>query len=263
MPITKADTARYPRTWVFDTSYQSTFGPATIGIAQANTTVSAVMPITVGVKVVKVGVSWLTATLANLPTFNIVYNTVQNLSAAQTYTQGNVAPMDNAYTGGVSAATGATLVGATPNNLQGQAFGSPGFANPALTTLAAGFQQVGGLGVPTNVAVDGQPLFNADVGLTVANFPGANATAGGQGVIIPTNWDAVYPAGIYPYGAGQVAAGLGPAYMATDFGACFTLRGTSPTTTVTGLTVTLFCVPILLAETVQSTTTITQPGLFF
>jgi hypothetical protein len=264
MPQVKTDTSRFPRTWVFDAMDTNTVQYGTVGIAQANTTILAggIIPIACAVKVVKVAVSWLTATLANAPTFNIVYNTAQNLNAAQAYTQGNVAPMDNAYTGGITATTaGSTLVSATPTNLQGLGAGSPGFPNPALTTASPGFVQQGGLGIPTNVAVDGQPLFYNDVVLNTTNFPGANATNGGYGIIVPTNWDAVYPAGVYPYGLQQSLTGSAPAVFATpDFGACFTIRATSPTTTVTGLAVTLFWTPVLLAETTTSTASTIAPG---
>lgn len=54
----------------------------------------------------------------------------------------------------------------------------------------------GGLGVPTNVAVAGQTVFGADVAFTVANFPNLTVGTGGYGVLVPTNYDAVYPAGV-------------------------------------------------------------------
>lgn len=253
MPFAKLDTARYPRTWLFDALSVVTLGPVTVGIGQANTTVAAIVPLPCAVKVVKVAVSWLTGTLANLPTFNVVYNTVQSPGSAQAYTAGNVAPMDNSYTAGVSAASGGTLTAVpTAGALTGN--GTPGMPNPALTAALPNFNQQGGLGIPTNVAVDGQPLFFSDVGLNTTNFPGANATTGGQGILIPTNWDAVYPAGFYPYGVQQGMPN------AANLSACFTLRGTSPVTTVTGLTVTLFIAPILLAQVQTSSATVIAPG---
>ena len=243
MPLSKQDTARYPRTYVFDTMGMVTLGASTVAIAAVNTTVQDSIPLPTSFKVVKVAVSWLTATLANAPSFNIVYNTVQNLSAAQSYTQGNIVPNDNSYTGGVTTANGTIT--------------TVGYPNPALTTLYPGFQQIGGLGVPTNVAVDGQPLFAADVVLNTTNFPGANATAGGQGVLIPTNYDAVYPAGPYAYGVGQGIAAF------SNLAAAFTLRATSPTTTVTGLKVTLFLQPMILSQTISVTATQSIPGQLF
>ena len=233
MPTSKQDTARYPRTYVFDTFSQPVFGPLTVAIAAAATTVQDSIPLPCSCKVVKVAVSWLTATLANLPSFNIVYNTVQNLGAAQTYTAGNVAPNDNSYTGGHS------------------------LDNAALKTLYPNFDQAGGMGVPTNVAVDGQPLFAADVALNTTNFPGAHATLGGQGVLVPTNWDAVYIAGPYAYGVGQNI----PAFA--NLASCFTLRSASPTTTITGLKVTLFVTPIMTTQTVAGTAISSLPGVLF
>jgi hypothetical protein len=53
----------------------------------------------------------------------------------------------------------------------------------------------GGLGVPTNVATAGQTVFGADVALTAANFPNLTTGSGGYGILIPANYDAVYPAG--------------------------------------------------------------------
>lgn len=240
MPLAKQDTGRYPRTYVFNTlGHESiTASPA---IAAVNSTVQGQINIPCGVKVAKVSVSWLTATLANLPSFNIVYNTVQALGSAQTYTQGNVVPNDNSYTNGAIG----TLLGGSQ------------VPNPALVTAFPNFQQIGGLGIPTNVAVDGQPLFAADVLLNTTNFPGASATVGGQGNLVPTNFDAVYPAGVYPYG---VAQGM---TNAANLAACFTLRATSPTTAITGLTVTLFLEPILLAETIQPNSINSTPGNLF
>lgn len=263
MPITKADTARFPRTWVFDTVDHNTIGPYTVTTTQANSAVVGVMPLACAVKVVKVAVSW--TGLLGAPSFNLVYNTVQALGSAQTYVQGNVAPMENANSGGITTATaGATLVGATPTDLQGQAYGTAGFPNPQLTATSPSFDQTGGLGISTNVAVDAQPLFYNDVVLNTTNFPGSGTT-GGQGVIVPTNWDAVYPAGIYPYGQQQYLAGTGPSLYNSDFGASLTLRIVASTgvNTITGLSVSLFWVPVLSAQTAAATATVTTPGQFF
>lgn len=241
MPFAKSDSARLPRTYVFDSCGYSSFGPATVTAASVNTAVQATIPIPVSCKLLKVAVSWQTATLANLPSFNIVYNTAQNLGAAQAYTQGNVVPNDNSYT----------------NGAQGTLLGGSQIPNPALTALLPNFQQIGGLGVPTNVAVDGQPVFAADVLLNTTNFPGANATLGGQGILIPTNFDAVYPAGVYPYG---VAQGMP---NASNLAAAFTIRATSPTTTITGLSITLFWSPMILSETGGAATILQTPGVLF
>jgi len=56
----------------------------------------------------------------------------------------------------------------------------------------------GGTGVPTNVAVAGNTVFGADVGLTVANIPNLAVSTGGYAdltALLPSN-DAVYPADI-------------------------------------------------------------------
>jgi hypothetical protein len=243
MPLARQDTARFPRTFVFDAIGNINLGPVTAAIAAANTTVQVAWPLPVSLKVVKVSVAWLGATLANAPSFNIVYNTVQNLGGSLSYTQGNVAPNDNSYTGGITTANGTIT--------------TVGFPNPALTTAYPTFQQIGGTGVPTNIAVDGQPLFAADVLLNTTNFPGANATAGGQGILIPTNYDAVYPAGPYAYGVGQGIAAF------ANIAACFTLRATSPTTTIVGLTATLTVQPIILSQTVAGTALQSIPGQLF
>ena len=242
MPLTKQHTARYPRTWVFDNLHYEGFSSVNVAISNVNTAVLAVMPLATGVKIAKVAVAWTAMTDAT-PSFNIVYNTAQALGSARSYTQGNVVPPDNSYTAGITAST----VGATVNTV--------GFPNPALTTAYPNFQQIGGLGIPTNVAVDGQPVFAADVVFNTTNFPGAGTTTGGQGILIPTNYDAVYPAGVYPYG---VAQGLP---NAADLPASFTLRATTGgTETITNLTVSLLLVPILLTEALAPTAVVAIPG---
>lgn len=242
MPIAKQDTSRNPRTYVFNTTSIVKMAAANVVVSTANTSVLDSFPLSVGVKVLKVGVSWTAASDAT-PSFNIVYNTNQALGSARAYTQGNIVPNDNSYTGGTPAGT--LLSG-------GQV------ANPALTTAFPNFQQIGGLGVPTNVAVDGQPVFTADVLLNTTNFPGAGTTTGGQGILIPPTFDAVYPAGVYAYG---VAQGM---TNAANLASCFTLRATTGgAVTITNLTVTLFLEPILLAETGPAAGILNTPGVLF
>jgi hypothetical protein len=168
------------------------YGPITIAVSQANTAIQGAYISPVQYKIRKIAVYW-SATVALGATFNLVVGT-------GAYTQGNVAGNDNSFD-----PNAATTVGIN------------GIANTGAV--------LGGLGYPTNVAVAGNAVFAADVGLTVANFPNASTT-GGYGILIPTNYDAVYPAGIP-----------------------LTLRATTNgTTTITNLTIALAIVPMPLRQ---------------
>lgn len=50
-------------------------------------------------------------------------------------------------------------------------------------------------GYPTQFAVAGNSVFTNDVGFSPTNFPGITTAAGGNAVLVPTVWDAVYPGG--------------------------------------------------------------------
>ena len=92
------------------------------------------------------------------------------------------------------------------------------------------------MGVCTNYAVDNQPLFAADITLQAVNFPGATQANGGVAIFIPTNYDAVYPAGPNVYST-AAAITIPQAY--------FSLRVNTPVGgTLAALTVTLTVVPV-------------------
>lgn len=225
-------TSRKPRTWVFNTLATANMAPVTQTGALTNAGIVATYPLPTAMKVVKVAAAFIatTDTAANV-SFNIVYNTVAALASSQTLTAGNVAPNDNSY-----------------------AYGSTTLKNAALTTALPLFNQQPGLGIPTNVAVDGQALFAADVALNTTNFPGSTNSTGGQGLFVPTNFDAVYPAGPYPYGAANG--------MTVPILAAFTLRLTlAGAATLTGFSVTLFLEPVTLWEKAPvDSTGIEAPG---
>ena len=234
MPIAKQDSVRFPRSYVFDTFHKAALSVATIGPGAVNTTVQDAYVMSASVKVVKVGVLWRSAVLADAPSFIIVYNTIQNLGSPQVYTQGNTVPNDNSYTGGHS------------------------LDNPALKTLYPNFDQTGGLGVPTNVAVDGQPVFATDVVFNTTNFPGADPTLGGHGILVPTNYDAVYPSGPYAYGVGQGMPN------AANLSGCLTLRLTNAGLgNITLLRVGLLLMVITTQQTITTSAVLTVPGQFF
>ncbi|MGH7746272.1 MAG: hypothetical protein ACREQ5_16160 [Candidatus Dormibacteria bacterium] len=54
----------------------------------------------------------------------------------------------------------------------------------------------GGFGYPTNVGIVGQSVFGKDVAFSSANIPGITTANGGFTVMVPANYDAVYPAGV-------------------------------------------------------------------
>lgn len=78
-------------------------------------------------------------------------------------------------------------------------------------------------GYPTAFATAGDALFSADVALNATNVPGATTASGGSVALVPTVYDAVYPAG-----------------------AVLTLRATTNASTgsISGLSVTLLLEPV-------------------
>lgn len=167
---------------------------ATIGASQANTAVQAAYISPVQYKIRKVAVYFSAISAITGLSFNLVVGT-------GAYTQGNAAPNDNSF---------------DPTTLTTIGTGAPQFTS--VTPV------LGGVGYPTNVAVAGQSVFAADVGFTVANFPNITVGTGGYAVLIPTNYDAVYPVGIP-----------------------LTLRATTGTgASITNLNITLAIVPIRL-----------------
>jgi hypothetical protein len=252
MPLVKQSWARTPNAFTLNTVGTESIGPLNIAASQANTATQGFLVLPCAVKISKVSIGWSAITDAT-PSFNLVYNTNQAIGGALSYTAGNVAPNDNSMTGGFpnAAAVAAanpqpTLAGGlTSAQLTGAITGSPGYPNPALTALYPTLQQIGGLGVPTNFAVDGQPLFVADVVFNTTNFPGSGTT-GGFGVLIPTNYDAVYPSG--PNGPAAVTV---PALA--NLPGAITLRVTTAAAkTITGLTVTVLYEPISIRPNIST-----------
>ncbi len=169
------------------------FGPLTDAASQANTAIQSayISPVQYKIRKVAVYFSAITAVGTTI-SFNLVVGT-------GAYTQGSVAANDNSFD-----PTSTTTVGV------GGTFSAQGAV-------------LGGVGYPTNVAVVGNAVFSADVTISTTNFPNATTT-GGYGILIPTNYDAVYPAGIP-----------------------LTLRATTPASnTITNFTIGLAIVPMRL-----------------
>ncbi len=228
MPLAKQEWTRTPQAYVFDTPGTESFGTVTLGAGVVNTTVTfaaGLLLLPCAVKVVKVGISFSATDNVTTNAVNIVYNTTAPPNpGGGAYLANGPAPNDNSQTAGIQVGTSALVTGAP---------------NPA-----SALTQIGGLGVPTNYAVNNQPLFAADIILNTTNFPGATIAGGGFGVFVPTNFDAVYPNGPVPNNA-ATAASLSTGYI-NQFG-YFTLRAIT-TTSLTNLTVTLFYAPITMRE---------------
>jgi hypothetical protein len=186
---------------------------ASPGAGVANTVVqtSRIFPFNYKIRVVAVMFTAIDA-VAGGDSFNLVVGGIPG-ATGQTYTQGNVAANDNSDT----------------------------------------------WGSPTNIAVAGNCVFGNDVPINVANLASANtlawlpsgsvpsanligqsvpntgwlacATTGGYGLFVPTNWDAVYPAGI-------------PLSVRTTT--------VATTGTITALSITLGIVPIMRREEAMS-----------
>lgn len=151
---------------------------ASIGAGVANTALQAYFISPCLFKIAKVAVF---ASAIDAVTGTDAFNIVVGTTGA--YTQGNVATNDNSIAG--------PTVG-------------PGTTYPTVP---------GGVGYPTNVAVVGNSVFAADVPFQATTAvpspyvaPGPNggtgqgwkalATTGLYGLLVPTNYDAVYPEGI-------------------------------------------------------------------
>ena len=158
----------------FNSLFQNDFdNVASVGAAQANTSVIGYVVLPQAAKVLKVAVSCTAVNAVTGHSFNIV------MGITGAYTQGTIGPQD-------------------PSQL----FGSPPSA--AFTFNGATYQPY---------AQNGQALFAADVVINATSFPGnpqlggpstnANGgmgtalatTTGGTTVLVPTVWDCVYPAG--------------------------------------------------------------------
>lgn len=166
MPLAKEGVAQSPRTFVLSTlGFESFDTVASIAANIPNTTVQNHICIPTVYKISKVAVS-LTALNAIDGThkFNLVVGGLQG-QTAQAYNQNNAAPNDNSFTHNAASAVG------TDN-----------------------------LGYPTNIATAGMTVFGTDVPFNPADATyGSNwislTTSGGYGIFVPTNYDAVYPAG--------------------------------------------------------------------
>jgi len=217
LPYTTVDWQRTPNALVFDTVGSETLGPVNVAASQASTSSVTFIAIPTTCKILKVGISFGTVgvALASTLTVNITYNTnptPQGVLGA--YLANGVVPNDNSLTGAAV----------------------PGTASNANAANTSAFVQAGGLGQPTNYAVDNQPLFAADITLQTANFPGATQAGGGVAYFVPTNPDAVYPCGASP------VLGLGGYIYPNGY---FSLRVASPAAgTIAQLSATIFYKPI-------------------
>ncbi len=208
MPLAKQDWARTPGAYVFDAVSLLPISVPSVGAAVAITTVLGA-PVPLPCAV-KVAKVAIAFTAAADLTGDHAVNVVYNTVATPGAggALGAVAQNDNSYTGPLP----------------------------------------GNTGVPTNGAVDGTPLFAANIALTTANFPGATAAGGGIAVFVPNAYDAVYPSG----GSGSPA----------DVSGYFTVRAVTPATTgsITNLSLALFVVPITLTQTWYDLSSLTPPA---
>ena len=152
-----------PRSYVFDAFGTESLGPVSVGASAVNTTVQTVLTIPCACKITKVGISFTATDNVTTNAVNVVYNTVQPPTTGGAYLANGVVPNDNSDTAGIAVGTSVLVTGAP---------------NPANAVLTPANQQ-GGLGVPTNYAVNNQPLFAADIILNTTNFPGATVGGGG------------------------------------------------------------------------------------
>ena len=187
MPVLKRGLTLNPQSFVLNAIGVDGFNVvASVGANVANTAIQAYWIAPCNFKINKVAIfASAIAAITGTHSFNIVVGTTG------AYTQGSVATNDNSIAG-ASVAYGTTY--------------------PSAAT---------GVGYPTNIAVAGNALFSADVPFqatttTTASSPGlamplpfvaggaaggtgqgwiALATGGLYGLIVPTNYDAVYPAG--------------------------------------------------------------------
>jgi hypothetical protein len=192
MPIVKRGITVFPSSFNLNAQGTDGFGQiATLTGLIANTAIQGLFTCPFNYKISKIAIALSSlTTVAGLNSFNIV------VGQTAAYVQGNIAANDNSIAG--------------PTQV----------VNPALTYPTA----PGGMGYPTNVAVVGNSLFSADVTFNSANVfnPAGAATlgpnspgfgsagmgvlgtgwqalvtaTGGSGIFVPTNYDAVYPAGI-------------------------------------------------------------------
>ncbi len=114
--------------------------------------------------------------------------TAAAVGAVITVTANSVGAYGNAITTVGSATAGGDVVTANQAHLSGG-------ANETGITVA-GNDNSSTSGFCTNPAVNGQALFNIDIPITAANFPGATTAGGSAGLgLIPTFPDAVYKCG--------------------------------------------------------------------
>lgn len=165
---------------------------ASIGAGVANTTVQTakIVPYNFKIRLVAVSITAIDA-VAGLDLFNIVVGGALG-ATAQTYTQGNIANNDNSGpagqgygypTNGSVAVAGQAVFGAdVPFNSTNTIAANPvslfqttSTFNPSVTTW-----------IPSSSLI-GQSLPNT-------GWNSLTTGAGGQGLFVPTNWDAVYPA---------------------------------------------------------------------
>ena len=195
-----------------DTLYaliQADMSPAgAIGAAAANSTVQASKAMPFNYKIRKIAIYYPSIdAVAGLDSFNLVVG-------FGTYVQNNPAPNDTFDTSGVNAVTAVAGNSVFANDVP--------FNSANLTTANTTYS-------PTNLIGQGPP----NVGWIVI------ATNGGYGTFVPTNYDAVYPAGVP-----------------------LTLRATTVASTGSigsGMTISLGIVPVGIRRATAGSPSIAQP----
>lgn len=261
MPFVKTSWTRTPNAYVLNALSSLNISPIVVGAGSPEDLPQAWVVIPAACKIAKVGVAY--AGYQGTISLNITY-LAGNLTIGPSisgFNAYNVAPNDNSTTGGVTASTaGASLVSpnVTPIAVNN---GTPGFPNPALTTAYPALNQQGGLGIPTNFAVSGQTVFYGMVDLATY-VPGAGSGSmedGGWGILYPANTDAVYPSGPNAY-AGAVYPQLA---NATGLFALNVHTSSGEGDGIGGLSVTIFCEPISMAQAVEPQNLQVIPGVNF
>jgi hypothetical protein len=114
--------------------------------------------------------------------------TAAAVGAVITITANSAGAYGNSITTVGSSTAGGDVVTANQATLSG------GANESGITTAGNDNSSISGF--CTNPAVNGNALFNIDIPITVANFPGATTSGGSAGLgLIPTFPDAVYPCG--------------------------------------------------------------------
>jgi len=169
MPVTLNNLNSTPRSDTLNALSAVPYLSISPGAGVVNSTVQDLQLLGIQYKIRKVAIAFTAIdSIAGTDLFNLVVGTGTYTSAAA-----SAAPNDNSFDPSAT-----TTVGVN-------------------TDIAVGVTPVlGGVGYPTNVATAGMTVFGADVPLNATNVPNIATGTGGYAVLIPTNYDAVYPANI-------------------------------------------------------------------